>query len=102
MSQSLQEWSEDNQARRRVLEFLTLDIQNSPQWIEDLLDKITALETQTLPAWQRTGNAFHLSLSPEQAAIEDLGDEESETQSLPLNEFKQAVILWQQQIQSDP
>ena len=103
MSQISFDWpgfSATNPAHRRVREFLVADIQRSPEWARDLADKIEAVMSGKLPHWERTGNAFHLELSPRGASIEDLVDESSPTQTVPLAEFRTAVVTWLQQLQS--
>lgn len=101
MSQAPFEWpgySATNPAHRRVSEFLVVDIQHSPEWAQDLAEKIEAVMSGKLRQWERTGNAFHLELSARGASIEDLVDESSPIQTVSLAEFRTAVLTWLQQL----
>jgi hypothetical protein len=84
----------DNPAHQIVVEFLVMDIQNSPEWARDLLSKIDEVRTNKLSKWERNGNAFCVELEAGKAIIEDLVDEDREIQSLPLEEFREAVLAW--------
>lgn len=90
---------EDDPAHRRVAEFLTIDIQQSPEWTQELIDKIEAIATGKLERWERNGNAFYLELSADGAAIEDVVDETSPMQTVSLEEFRAAVLAWRERIQ---
>ncbi|KOR35429.1 hypothetical protein AM228_18390 [Planktothricoides sp. SR001] len=83
-------------AHLRLSEFLIMDIQHSPEWARDLLDKITLIQSGSLQTWQRIGNAFCLSLSYEGATIEDLIDESNPPETVLIEEFHQAAIAWLQ------
>jgi hypothetical protein len=80
----------------RLAEFLVMDIQHSPEWARDLLDKITLIQSGSLQNWERIGNAFCLTLSSEGATIEDLIDESNPPETVLLEEFHQAAIAWVQ------
>ena len=54
---------------RAIAEYLTLDIQNSPEWAQDLADHIEAVRTGKLERWERLGNAYDLTLTAEGAAM---------------------------------
>ncbi len=82
-----------------IAEFLTIDIQQSPEWAQELLDKIEAIQVGTLPKWERNGNAFYLELSADGAAIEDVVDETSPIQTVSLDEFRAAVLAWRERIE---
>ncbi len=102
MSQTPFNWAgqrEEEPAHRRVAEFLTIDIQQSPQWTQELIDKIEAIATGKLDRWERNGNAFYLELSPDGAAIEDVVDETSPIQTVSLDEFRAAVLAWRERIE---
>lgn len=92
--------SATNPAHLRVGEFLVTDIQCSPEWATDLADKIEAVMSGKLSYWERTGNAFHLEISACGASIEDIVDESRPTETVPLPEFRTAVLTWLQQSQS--
>lgn len=100
MSETAFDWPgqrENDPAHRRLAEFLVMDIQHSPEWARDLLDKITLIQSGSLQNWERIGNAFCLNLSSEGATIEDLVDENNLPETVVLEEFHQAVITWLQQ-----
>ena len=102
MSQTPFNWPgqrEGDAAHRRVAEFLTIDIQQSPEWTQELLDKIEAIATGKLDRWERNGNAFYLELSADGAAIEDAVDETSSIQTVSLDEFRAAVLAWRERIE---
>lgn len=92
------DWFEQSNAHRRVLEFLTLDIQNSQEWVEQLLEKIAALETGTIKEWTRSGNAYYLIFSPQTVTLENLLVETEPIETIALSEFKEAVLRWQEQV----
>ena len=83
-------------AHRRLVEFLIMDIQHSPEWARDLLDKITLIQSGSLQHWERIGNAFCLNLSSEGATIEDLIDQSNPPETVLIEEFYQAAIAWVQ------
>ena len=90
----------EDPAHRRVVEFLTLDIQNSPEWGRELIEKIEAIEEGKLQEWERNGNAFYLKLSVDGATIEDMIDENSEVKSVSLDEFRAAVLAWMESMET--
>lgn len=94
------DWFDQSNAHRRVLEFLTLDIQNSQEWVEQLLYKIAALETGTIKEWTRSGNAYYLIFSPQTVTIENLLVEAEPIETISLSEFKEAVLRWQYDLEN--
>ncbi|WP_254563728.1 YacL family protein [Oscillatoria sp. HE19RPO] len=92
------DWFDQSSAHRRVLEFLTLDIQNSPEWVQQLLDQIAALETGELQEWTRSGNAYYLIFSPQTVTLENLLVDAEPIETISLQEFKEAVLRWQEQL----
>lgn len=98
---SWSEWVDRSPAHRRVLEFLTLDVQNSLEWVEDILAKIEALETGKISEWTRSGNAYSLEFSPETVTIETIAKDGEPIETISLTEFKQAVLAWQEKIEID-
>ncbi|MCT7992995.1 YacL family protein [Laspinema olomoucense] len=92
------DWFDQSNAHRRVLEFLTLDIQNSQEWVNQLLDKIEALETGKICEWTRSGNAYYLILSPQTVTIENLLVDAEPIETISLSQFKEAVLRWQDQL----
>lgn len=90
---------QDDPCHCRLAEFLVMDVQQSPEWAKDLLDKTALVQSGSLDKWERIGNAFCLSLSSEGAKIEDLVDENSSPKRITLDEFYQAVRMWLQHIE---
>ena len=89
----------DDPAHIRVAEFLTFDIQQSPEWARELIEKIEAIANGELQTWERNGNAFYLQLSANGASIEDTVDETSPVQTVSLDEFRTAVLAWSEHIE---
>lgn len=92
------DWFDQSNAHRRVLEFLTLDIQNSQEWVEQLLAKIAALETEEIKEWTRSGNAYYLIFSPQTVTLENLLVDGEPIETISLQDFKEAVLRWQEQL----
>jgi hypothetical protein len=82
----------------RLAVFLVIDIQRSPDWAQDLLDKITDVKRGTRSSWERFGNAYHLSLSAAGARIADQVNPHSPPHVIPLDEFAAAVTAWMEAI----
>ncbi len=87
-------WTQSSPAHRRVLEFLTLDLQNSPESVQELLQAIAAVETGQQPQYTRSGNAYYVQISLEQVSIENLLIDDESVEAIPLDEFKGAVLAW--------
>jgi uncharacterized protein YacL (UPF0231 family) len=82
-----------------LVEFLTLEVQNSLEWVREILAKIDALESGEISQWTRLGNAYHVTLSPERVTLENLAMETEPIEEISLSEFKEAAIGWQHQIE---
>ncbi len=74
--------------------YLVVDIQRNPEWANELVEKIRAVQTGKLKTWERIGNAFRLELSAKGALIEDVVDEDSPEQRVDLDEVSKAVEAW--------
>ena len=81
-------------AHEMVVAFLVMDIQRNSEWARELADRIEQVKTGKLPVWERLGNAYRLELTGKGALIEDLVDEDSPEQMIPLNDFGDAVEAW--------
>ena len=60
-------WRRPARARgtaRRLAGFLESDLQDSPAAAHEILRAVDPVESGRLPSWERTGNAYTLSLSP--------------------------------------
>ena len=84
----------NDRTRDLIAAFLAIDIQRSPEWARDLLAKIAAVKAGELPSWERLGNAYRLSVSAQDALIEDLIDPTNPPQRFPLGELEAAVAAW--------
>ncbi|SER16464.1 hypothetical protein SAMN05421690_101073 [Nitrosomonas sp. Nm51] len=85
-------------AHDRIAAYLTLDIQKSPAWVDELAQKIDAVQSGRLASWERNGNAYYLSVYPQHVEIEANFTEEQEpggVMRIPLTTFTDAVKAWQ-------
>jgi len=89
----------EDPAHQRLLAFLVLDIQHSPVWAQELAEKVAAVRAGKLREWERSGNAFCLTLSATSARLEDEFDENSPVYTVSLEEFETAVLAWIKHIQ---
>lgn len=79
-----------------IIAYLTIDIQHSPKWTEELLQQIKAIKSGKISSWERTGNAYCLRIYPDHVEIEDdYAEEVGELLKISLNDFEMAVIAWQ-------
>jgi len=77
--------------------YLVIDIQNSPNGTDELLEMIDQVKQGQLPFWERIGNAYTLSLFPDHVEIEtenDFTDEAGGVMVASLDDFKKAVSAW--------
>ena len=74
--------------------FLESDLQDSPESAREILRAIEDVEAGRADSWERTGNAYTLTLSPQGAAIQDEMDEDSEPYVFTLSEIREAVADW--------
>jgi uncharacterized protein YacL (UPF0231 family) len=74
--------------------FLESDLQDSPTAAREVLRALDDVESGREPSWERTGNAYTLTLSPERAAIQDENDEDSKPRSFSLTALREAVDGW--------
>jgi uncharacterized protein YacL (UPF0231 family) len=79
---------------RRLAGFLESDLQDSPAAAREILRAIDQVESGREPSWERTGNAYTLTLSPEGAMIQDENDESARPHALSLPELREAVAGW--------
>ena len=84
----------DDPAHDMLVAFLVMDIQHNFQWAHELAERIEAVKSGRLSAWERVGNAYRLELTAKAALIEDLVDEATPPQMIPLEEFGTAVDSW--------
>lgn len=74
--------------------FLESDLQDSPASAQEVLRAIEDTEAGRLRSWERTGNAYTLTLSPEGATLQDEMDEGAEPYLLSLPEIREVVADW--------
>lgn len=79
---------------KRVAAFLESDLQDSPDSAREVLKAIEGVEAGRLDSWERTGNAYTLTLSPQGAALQNEMDEDAEPHVLSLSEIREAVEEW--------
>ena len=84
----------DDPAHAMLVAFLVMDIQRNPQWARELAERIGEVSSGRLSGWERIGNAYRLELTAKGALIEDLVEEDTPTQLVPLEEFSAAVDAW--------
>ncbi|MGD1938415.1 MAG: YacL family protein [Cyanophyceae cyanobacterium] len=78
-----------------IAAYLTLDIQNSPDWAQELADQIDAVRQGKLDYWERLGNAYELVLTPDGATIvETVGPDEGNSVQVELEDLAIAVHTW--------
>ncbi len=83
-------------AHELIIAYLTIDIQHSPKWTEELLLQIERVKSGQIPSWERTGNAYCLHVYPDHVEIEDdYAEEEGELLKISLDDFEMAVKCWQ-------
>ena len=79
-----------------IIAYLTIDIQHSPKWTEELLQQIERVKSGQIPSWERTGNAYWLHIYSDHVEIEDdYVEEAGELLKISLDDFEIAVKYWQ-------
>jgi uncharacterized protein YacL (UPF0231 family) len=79
---------------RLLAGFLESDLQDSAAAAREILRAVDQVESGREPSWERTGNAYTLTLSPEGARIQDENAEDAKPHALALAELRQAVADW--------
>jgi uncharacterized protein YacL (UPF0231 family) len=74
--------------------FLEGDLQDSTASAQEVLRAIDDVESGRIPSWERTGNAYTLTLSPEGTEIMDEMDDAGEAYPLSLSEIRELVEDW--------
>lgn len=77
-----------------VAAFLESDLQDSPESAREILQAIEDVEAGRTLSWERTGNAYTLTLSPQGAVLQDEMDQDAEPYVLSLPEIREAVEGW--------
>ena len=89
----------DRRARGRghgrvVAGFLESDLQDSPAAAREVLRALDDVESGRQPSWERTGNAYTLTLSPKGATVQDENAEDSKPRPFSLKALREAVTGW--------
>jgi uncharacterized protein YacL (UPF0231 family) len=94
-------WDDDGLPRARargrgqaLAGFLESDLQDSPAAAREVLHALDRVESGHAPSWERTGNAYTLTLSPQGATIQDEQAEDAEPQSVPLAALREGLSGW--------
>jgi hypothetical protein len=96
------DWIGDHPGRREVLGFFTLDIQDSEGDLQDLLTVLDDLIAGQRTHWQRSGNAYSLTLTPDGAALTPIMVNDQPSHCLSLADLRTAAIAWQHQLKAPP
>jgi hypothetical protein len=84
-----------NPAHNLIAAYLAIDIQKSPEWIKEVLQKIREVKSGEISSWERIGNAYCLRLFPDHVEIEeDYAEEPGEAVRIPIDDFKAAALAW--------
>ena len=79
-----------------IVAYLTIDIQHSPKWTDELLQQIKAIKSGKISSWERTGNAYCLRIYPDHVEIEDdYTEEDGKLLNISFEDFEMAVMAWQ-------
>jgi uncharacterized protein YacL (UPF0231 family) len=81
-------------AGEALARFLESDLQGSVKHGREILRALGRVEAGKLGHWEKTGNAFTLTLSPDGATLVDEAEEETEPVEIPLARLKEAVADW--------
>ena len=85
-----------NPAHNLIAAYLAIDIQKSPVWIKEVLQKIREVKSGQISSWERIGNAYCLRLFPDHVEIEeDYAEEPGETARISIDDFEAAIMAWQ-------
>ena len=79
---------------RVVAGFLESDLQDSLAAAHEVLRAVDDVAAGRAPSWERTGNAYTLTLAPDGATLQDEIDEEAEPYALSLPELREVVADW--------
>ena len=84
-----------NPAHNLIAAYLAIDIQKSPEWIKEVLQKIREVKSGQISSWERIGNAYCLRLFPDHVEIEeDYAEEPGETARISIKDFEAAIAAW--------
>ena len=85
----------DNPVHDLIAAYLAIDLQKSPEWIKEVLQKIREVKSGEISSWERIGNAYCLRLFPDHVEIEeDYAEESGETARISIDDFETAASAW--------
>src|SRR5512133_3593621 len=86
-----------NPAHNLIAAYLAIDIQKSPEWIKEVLQKTREVKSGQIPSWERIGNAYCLRLFPDHVEIEeDYEEEPGEPVRISIDDFEAAAAAWRE------
>jgi hypothetical protein len=78
-----------------IAAYLAVDIQKSPAWAKELLQKTGEVKSGEIDSWERFGNAYSLRIFPDRVEIgEDYEEEPAEPVNVPIDDFEAASAAW--------
>jgi hypothetical protein len=84
-----------NSAHDLIAAYLAVDIQKSPAWAKQLLQKTEEVRSGQIDSWERFGNAYSLRIFPNRVEIgEDYEDEAGQPVNVPIDDFEAATAAW--------
>ncbi|HET7061214.1 MAG TPA: YacL family protein [Nitrosospira sp.] len=84
-----------NPAHDLIAAYLAVDIQKSPAWAKELLQKTDEVKSGQIDSWERFGNAYSLHIFPDRVEIgEDYEEEPEQPVNVPIDDFEAAVEAW--------
>jgi uncharacterized protein YacL (UPF0231 family) len=79
---------------RTVAGFLESDLQDSTAAAHEVLRALDEVAAGRAASWERTGNAYTLTLSADGASLQDELDDEAQPYALSLPELRDVVASW--------
>lgn len=84
-----------NPAHDLIAAYLAVDIQKSPAWAKELLQKTGEVKSGQIDSWERLGNAYSLRIFRDRVEIgEDYEEEPAQPVDVPIDDFEAATAAW--------
>ena len=78
-----------------IAAYLAIDIQRSPEWAEELVEKTAGVKSGQIDSWERCGNAYCLRLFRDEVEIEENYEEQpAKPIRIPIDDFEAAAVAW--------
>ena|SRR5690348_16504640 len=78
-----------------IAAYLAIDIQKSPEWAKELLQKTDEVKSGEIDSWERVGNAYCLCLFRDHVEIEENYEEQpAEPVKVSIDDFRAAAAAW--------